>query len=81
MSWHQKALKGVEDCEKPGETVKRVLIPEEQRAGCSVTKSGTLIRNRDHKKNRRRGAKGHRARHRVDFSSAGKAERYDPEGF
>ena len=27
MSWHQKALKGVEDCEKPGETVKRVLIP------------------------------------------------------
>ncbi len=27
MSWRQEALKGVEDCEKPGETVKRVLIP------------------------------------------------------
>ncbi len=27
MSWHQEALKGVEDCEKLGETVKRVLIP------------------------------------------------------
>lgn len=27
MSWHQKAVKGVEDCDKPGEIVKRVLIP------------------------------------------------------
>jgi hypothetical protein len=27
MSWRQEALKGVEDCEKLGETVKRVLIP------------------------------------------------------
>ena len=27
MSWRQEALKGVEDCDKPGEIVKRVLIP------------------------------------------------------
>jgi len=27
MSWCQEAMKGVEDCEKPGEAVKRVLIP------------------------------------------------------
>ena len=27
ISWRQEALKGVEDCEKLGETVKRVLIP------------------------------------------------------
>jgi len=26
MSWRQEALKGVEDCDKPGGTVKRVLI-------------------------------------------------------
>jgi hypothetical protein len=27
MSWRQEAMKGVEDCDKPGEMVKRVLIP------------------------------------------------------
>lgn len=27
MSWRQEALKGVEDCDKLGEIVKRVLIP------------------------------------------------------
>ena len=27
MSWRQKAMKGVEDCEKPGEAVKRALNP------------------------------------------------------
>ena len=27
MSWRQEAMKGVEDCEKPGGVVKRVLIP------------------------------------------------------
>ena len=27
MSWRQEALKGVEDCEKLGGIVKRVLIP------------------------------------------------------
>ena len=27
MSWCWKALKGVEDCEKPGGVVKRTLIP------------------------------------------------------
>ena len=27
MSWHQEAMKGVEDCEKLGGAVKRVLIP------------------------------------------------------
>ena len=27
MSWRQEAMKGVEDCEKPGEAVKRALIP------------------------------------------------------
>ena len=27
MSWRQEALKGVEDCDKPGGIVKRVLIP------------------------------------------------------
>jgi len=27
MSWHQKAKKGVEDCEKPGGAVKRALNP------------------------------------------------------
>jgi hypothetical protein len=27
MSWRQKAMKGVENCEKPGEAVKRALIP------------------------------------------------------
>ena len=28
MSWRQKAMKGVEGCDKPGEVVKRALIPE-----------------------------------------------------
>jgi hypothetical protein len=27
MSWRQEAMKGVEGCEKPGEAVKRALIP------------------------------------------------------
>ena len=27
MSWRQKTLKGVEDCEKLGEAVKQALIP------------------------------------------------------
>ncbi len=27
MSRHQKALKGAEDCDKPGVTVKQVMIP------------------------------------------------------
>jgi len=27
MSWRQKAMKGVEGCEKPGGVVKRALIP------------------------------------------------------
>ena len=27
MSWRQKAMKGVEGCENPGEAVKRALIP------------------------------------------------------
>ncbi len=27
MSWRQEAMKGVEGCDKPGETVKQVLIP------------------------------------------------------
>ncbi len=27
MSWHQEALKGAEGCDKPGETVKQVMIP------------------------------------------------------
>ncbi len=27
MSWRQVAMKGVEGCEKPGEAVKRALIP------------------------------------------------------
>jgi len=27
MSWRQKAMKGVADCDKLGGTVKRVLIP------------------------------------------------------
>ena len=27
MSWHQEAMKGVEDCDKPGEVVKQMLIP------------------------------------------------------
>ena len=27
MSWRQEAMKGVEDCDKPGEVVKRALIP------------------------------------------------------
>ena len=27
MPWRQEAMKGVEDCDKPGGTVKRVLIP------------------------------------------------------
>ena len=27
MSWRQEAMKGVEDCEKLGGIVKRVLIP------------------------------------------------------
>lgn len=27
MSWHQKAKKGVEVCEKPGEADKQALIP------------------------------------------------------
>ena len=28
MSWHQKAMKGVEDCEKSGGAVKQAMIPE-----------------------------------------------------
>jgi len=28
MSWRQKAMKGVEGCDKSGEAVKRALIPE-----------------------------------------------------
>ena len=28
MSWRQEAMKGVEDCDKPGGAVKRALIPE-----------------------------------------------------
>ena len=27
MSWRQEAMKGVEGCDKPGEAVKRALIP------------------------------------------------------
>jgi hypothetical protein len=27
MSWRQEAMKGVEDCDKPGGVVKRTLIP------------------------------------------------------
>jgi hypothetical protein len=27
MSWRQKAMKGVEDCDKPGGAVKQALIP------------------------------------------------------
>ncbi len=27
MSWHQMAMKGVEDCDNLGEVVKRALIP------------------------------------------------------
>ena len=27
MSWRWKAMKGVEDCDKPGGAVKRALIP------------------------------------------------------
>ena len=27
MSWRQEAMKGVEDCDKPGEAVTRALIP------------------------------------------------------
>ena len=27
MSWRQEAMKGVEDCEKPGGAVKRALMP------------------------------------------------------
>jgi len=27
MSWRQEAMKGVEDCDKPGGAVKRALIP------------------------------------------------------
>jgi len=27
MSWHWKAMTGVEDCEKPGVVVKQTLIP------------------------------------------------------
>ena len=27
MPWHQEAMKGVEDCDKPGGLVKRELIP------------------------------------------------------
>jgi len=27
MSWRQEAMKGVENCDKPGGMVKRVLIP------------------------------------------------------
>ena len=27
MSWRQKAMKGVEGCEMPGEAVKQALIP------------------------------------------------------
>ena len=28
MSWHQEAMKGVEDCEKSGGAVKQAIIPE-----------------------------------------------------
>jgi hypothetical protein len=27
MSWRQKAMKGVEDCDKPGVAVNQALIP------------------------------------------------------
>ncbi len=27
MSWHQEAMKGVEDCEKLGGVVKQAMIP------------------------------------------------------
>lgn len=27
MSWRREALKGVENCDKPGEVVKRAMIP------------------------------------------------------
>jgi len=27
MSWYQEAMKGVEDCEKPGGVVKQTIIP------------------------------------------------------
>ena len=27
MSWHRQAMKGVEDCDKPGGAVKQALIP------------------------------------------------------
>lgn len=27
MSWRQEAMKGVEDCDKPGGAVKQALIP------------------------------------------------------
>jgi len=27
MSWHQKAMTSVEDCDKPGVVVKQTLIP------------------------------------------------------
>lgn len=27
MSWYQEALKGVEDCDKPGVAVKQAMIP------------------------------------------------------
>jgi hypothetical protein len=27
MSWRQEAMKGVEDCDKPGEAVNQALIP------------------------------------------------------
>ncbi len=27
MSWYQEAMKGVEDCEKPGGVVKQAIIP------------------------------------------------------
>jgi hypothetical protein len=32
MSWRQKAMKGVEGCEKPGEAVKQALIPTRKEA-------------------------------------------------
>jgi uncharacterized membrane protein YtjA (UPF0391 family) len=33
MSWHQKAMTSVEDCDKPGVVVKQTLIPATVRGG------------------------------------------------
>jgi hypothetical protein len=41
MSWRQKAMKGVENCDKPGEVVKRALIP----AGAAKTEPEEKVRS------------------------------------